>query len=83
MELTERERTVLLHVQFTNDQIAHRLNITSSTVKNHLTNIYKKLGFGGEHRGPRVKRSAAVTEAVRAGLVKANEFLLPPESAKE
>jgi DNA-binding NarL/FixJ family response regulator len=47
--LTPRELEVLqlLPQGYTNRQIAERLMITETTVKNHLTTIYSKLGVKG------------------------------------
>lgn len=44
--LTERERDVLGHLSggMTAQQIAHRLGISSSTVRKHLEHAYAKLG---------------------------------------
>lgn len=52
--LTRRERSVMLLVAdgLTNGQIADRLGVSRKTVKNHLTNIYAKLGVA--------ERSAAI-----------------------
>jgi DNA-binding NarL/FixJ family response regulator len=60
---TEREAEVLelLVKGWTNRQIASALNVSESTVKNHLHAIYSKLGAGS--------RSQAVSEAIRRGLV--------------
>ncbi|MDL5159690.1 response regulator [Actinomycetospora termitidis] len=46
VDLTDRETEVLLLVAdgLGNKQIARRLTITERTVKNHLTNIYQRLG---------------------------------------
>lgn len=43
--LTHRERELLKFIVkgFSNQQIANELNISETTVKNHLTNIFKKL----------------------------------------
>lgn len=45
-QLTAREREALeaLMQGFSNEQIAEALNLSVGTVKNHLTNIYQKLG---------------------------------------
>ena len=44
-ELSRREREILSLIAegFTNDMIARRLGIALSTVKNHTTNIFRKL----------------------------------------
>lgn len=46
--LTEREKAVaqLAAEAMTNQQIAHRLGITTHTVNFHLRQIYTKLGIG-------------------------------------
>jgi DNA-binding CsgD family transcriptional regulator len=61
--LTPRELEVLslLPQGYTNQQIAERLKITETTVKNHLTNIYGKLGVKG--------RAGAIAWAWQHGLV--------------
>ncbi len=62
--LSPRERQVLQLVAdgLTNDQIAEHLGISDGTVKNHVTNIYTKLGVGA--------RAEAVAWAWRNGLAK-------------
>lgn len=62
-ELTQREFEVLrLMAQgFNNAEIAGQLNISKGTVKNHIANIYDKLGIANER--------AAVAFAWRAGLM--------------
>jgi LuxR family maltose regulon positive regulatory protein len=44
--LTEQETRVLLLITngLSNKEIAHRLNITTETVKSHIKNVYRKLG---------------------------------------
>jgi len=63
MPPTEREAVVLelLVKGLSNRQIARQLNISESTVKNHLHALYSKLGAES--------RSQAVGEAIRRGLV--------------
>jgi DNA-binding NarL/FixJ family response regulator len=62
--LTPREIELLrlLPQGYTNQQIAGNLKITETTVKNHLTNIYGKLGVKG--------RAGAIAWAWQHGLVK-------------
>jgi DNA-binding NarL/FixJ family response regulator len=62
-ELTEREREVLelLAQGLRPGEIAGALHLSVKTVKNHLTNVYQKLGV---HTG-----TQAVAEAYRRGLV--------------
>ena len=45
-ELSDREReiSVLVAREFTNEQIGEKLNISELTVKTHLRNIYSKIG---------------------------------------
>lgn len=47
--LSEREMAVLQHLAdgLTNKEIAKQLDVTTSTIKFHLSNIYKKLGVNG------------------------------------
>ncbi len=61
--LTAREIEILklLATGMPNKQIAHELNISEKTVRNHVSNVYEKLGIGD--------RSQAVLYAVRTGLV--------------
>ncbi len=62
-DLTERERDVLklLIEGLSNNEIAERLIISTSTVKYHIGNIYTKLGVDS--------RSAAVSIAIQRQLV--------------
>ena len=50
MELSDREIEVIaLHVEgYTQQHTADKLFISERTVHNHITNIYKKLGFTGK-----------------------------------
>lgn len=63
LELTEREREVLAAAARgeRSKEIADRLAITERTVKQHLTNLYNKLGVDS--------RAAAVAVAARLGLL--------------
>ncbi|MEU9954831.1 response regulator transcription factor [Streptomyces sp. NPDC050982] len=62
-ELTQREREVvrLMAEGHSNRSIADSLYLSEATVKTHLVRIYRKLGVD--------KRAAAVSEAVRRGLL--------------
>ncbi|MGW2288082.1 response regulator [Streptomyces phaeochromogenes] len=62
-ELTQREREVvrLMADGHSNRSIADSLYLSEATVKTHLVRIYRKLGVD--------KRAAAVSEAVRRGLL--------------
>jgi DNA-binding NarL/FixJ family response regulator len=61
--LTTREIEILrlLANGMANKQIAHRLQISDKTVRNHLNHTYEKLGI--------YDRSQAVLYAVKKGLV--------------
>lgn len=56
--LTQRERELigLVDAGFSNQQIADKLYISLSTVKNHLANIYEKLGAANRRQATRVAR---------------------------
>ncbi len=60
--LTEREREILglVAAHLTNPEIAARLHLSDKTVRNHVSNIFAKLGVA--------TRSEAVTRAREAGL---------------
>ncbi len=61
--LTSRERDVmdLMAAGFGNKQIARKLFISEKTVRNHISNLYRKLSCNS--------RSQAVLAAVRAGII--------------
>jgi DNA-binding NarL/FixJ family response regulator len=61
--LTAREVEILklVAIGLANKQIAYRLKVSEKTVRNHISNIYEKLGIQG--------RSQAVIYAARKGLV--------------
>ena len=63
LDLTEREREVLVLMieGLNNIQIAGRLNVSSSTIKSHVSNILSKLGVAS--------RTEAVTLALRNKIV--------------
>lgn len=52
LELTGREQEVLsmVGIGLDNQQISKRLNISYETVKNHLRNIYSKLGLTNRYQ---------------------------------
>lgn len=62
-ELTSRELEVLGHAAagLSNKEIAYRLDISRTTVRNHLSHVFEKLGT--------TNRTAAVAGAIRAGLI--------------
>jgi DNA-binding NarL/FixJ family response regulator len=53
-ELSDAEQRVamLAACGYTNNQIAHKLFITVSTVEQHLTRVYRKLGVTGRAELP-------------------------------
>jgi DNA-binding NarL/FixJ family response regulator len=61
--LTPREVEILklVAVGLANKQIAYRLKVSEKTVRNHISNVYEKLGIQG--------RSHAVIYAARKGLI--------------
>ena len=62
--LTNRERELLSHLAegtTATDELSEKLFISVKTVKNHLANIYEKLGVSD--------RAQAALEAIRLGLV--------------
>ncbi|MEW6047657.1 MAG: response regulator transcription factor [Bacillota bacterium] len=63
-QLTPREREVLALMArgLTNQEIARRLVISEHTVKNHVSNIYRKLGSDD--------RTRVVLMAIRAGIAR-------------
>jgi two-component system NarL family response regulator len=63
-ELTSREREVLAYVVegATNAQIARALGIAGSTVKNHISSIFGKLGV--------TQRTEAVAVAIKRGIAR-------------
>jgi DNA-binding NarL/FixJ family response regulator len=63
--LTQRELQVVSMVArgLVAKEIAHKLRISEKTVRNHISNIYRKLGI--------FDRSQAVLYAIRKGLVAA------------
>ena len=63
LTVREREIFVLLTQNKTTKEIAHTLNISEKTVRNHISNTMQKLGVKG--------RASAVVE-----LIKLNEISL-------
>lgn len=62
VSLTEREREILVHVSLgkSNREVARDLYISEKTVKNHLTNIFRKIGVSD--------RTQAVLYALKHGM---------------
>ena len=61
--VTEREKEVLQLISFgkTNSQIARNLNLSASTVRNHISRIFNKQRISN--------RAQATAFAIRSGLV--------------
>jgi LuxR family transcriptional regulator of spore coat protein len=59
--LTPRERQIfeLLVKQYDTETISFKLNISSKTVRNHISNVIQKLGVKG--------RSQAILELIKMG----------------
>ena len=62
--LTKREREVfdLLVKNYDTEEIAIKLNISSKTVRNHISNVIQKLGVKG--------RSQAILELIKMNEIK-------------
>ena len=74
-ELTQREKEVLLLVAkgYDNLKVAESLSISEGTVKNHITNIYDKLGVQS--------RAEAVAWAWQHGVMAESRHPLPHDEA--
>lgn len=59
--LTPAEQTVLRHIRLSNKEIAEKLTLSESTVKNHLSAIFQKLGVSS--------RQEAAGFAAQTGLI--------------
>ncbi|MFC5745400.1 helix-turn-helix transcriptional regulator [Actinomadura rugatobispora] len=68
ISLSESELAVakLAALEHTNREISRKLNITVSTVEQHLTRVYKKLGARGRHEISILLQMNAATVAVRS-----------------
>ncbi len=62
--LTSREREIfeLLVKNYDTDEIADKFNISSKTVRNHISNVIQKLGVKG--------RSQAILELIKMNEIK-------------
>ncbi len=62
--LTSREREIfeLLIENYDTDEIANKFNISSKTVRNHISNVIQKLGVKG--------RSQAILELIKMNEIK-------------
>lgn len=76
-ELTDREAEVLDHVArgLDNGTIAQRLRISDKTVRNHVTNIFWKLGV--------TTRAEAIVRAREAGLGRMEPAPSPPRASSD
>jgi DNA-binding CsgD family transcriptional regulator len=75
VDLTEKQKEILRYVLvgFTNKEIAHRMNLSPSTVNTHLDNIYSKLGCS--------YRLEASLIALKNGLFLHSRKILPKEKS--
>ena len=69
LPLTNREKEILVHLAQgkTNKEISKELLLSTSTVRNHISNIFIKLNISN--------RSQATAIAIFAGLLNSNSFL--------
>ena len=75
LPLTTREKEILVHLAQgkTNKQISNELSVSTSTVRNHISNIFIKLNISN--------RSQATAIAIYSGLVDSNTFRTSAEKA--
>ncbi len=69
LPITEREKEVLINLAKgkTNKEISSKLGLSTSTVRNHISNIFTKLKISN--------RSQATAIAIYAGLLTPESFL--------
>ncbi len=72
IELTARQLQILSMACYTQHQIAMILGIGHSTVKNHFSEIYRRLGVDDGDIGSRCTR--AVIKALRLGILRIEEI---------
>ena len=68
LPITNREKEILVHLAQgkTNKQISQTLMLSTSTVRNHISNIFTKLNISN--------RSQATAIAIYAGLLNSSSF---------
>lgn len=66
LQPTPRQLEILREIAYgkQNKTIAHERNLSVQTIRNHLTDLYRRLGASG--------RAHAVTLAIQRGLIKVN-----------
>ena len=64
--LTSREREVLAHLALglTNAQIASELHVSNKTVRNHLSNVFVKLGISDRGHAIVLAREARLHDSI-------------------
>lgn len=69
MKLTEREKDVLKRLSLPNKAIAKSLNISMSTTKRHIHNIFTKLYYAPQNR------CAIILCALKQQIIKLEEII--------
>ena len=62
-DLTKTELTVLSLIELSNSQIAEKLYLSEGTVKNHISNIYSKLGVSSRREASIWARKLGILES--------------------
>ena len=77
LPITNREKDVLIHLAqgHTNKEISKKLHLSTSTVRNHISNIFIKLRVQN--------RSQATALAIYTGLIKQNIEVFPEKSEEK
>lgn len=76
LPITNREKEVLIHLAQgkTNKEISQNMVLSTSTVRNHISNIFTKLQISN--------RSQATAIAIYAGLLTPESFMEFPKQGK-